>query len=129
MKLKLPSLFLGAALVLLLGIKSDAQQANLTVPETISATNIQVSQLFLTRTYANITVEFQAADTTVKRVKEYSTASNAELASLATAIENVRATETGSVARKLNFRILGWLFDNGKIKDEAGATIAVTLVP
>lgn len=129
MKLKLPSLFLGAALALAFGMESDAQQANLTTPETISATNIQVQQLVLTRTYANITVEFQAADTTVKRVKEYSTASNAELLSFVTAIENTRATETGSNARKLNFRILGWLFDNGKIKDEVGATISVSLAP
>lgn len=108
---------------------ADAQQFNLTTPETVSATNAQVQQLVLTRTVALVTVEFQAADTTVKRTKEYSTSNAAELASFVTAIETVRATETGGVGRKLNFRILGWLFDNGKIKDEAGSIISGNLAP
>jgi len=46
---------------------------------------------------------------------------SASISGLVTAIDTVRATETGGVLRRLNFRILGYLFDQGYLP---GVTLA-----
>jgi hypothetical protein len=109
-----------------------AQEATLTAPETI--TKAVVTEFVIERASASarIRVEFQTAAGVGRRAITYQTANLTELNSLLTAVgtaKNTPQAETGSAQRRFNYRVLGWLVDNGKLVDEAGATISVTLVP
>lgn len=128
--MRLRSKALVAALFALAALPAFAQQATLNSQETytISATNVKVQSVSISAAGASIAVEYQAADTSVKRVATYA-ASSAELTSFLTALTSVRASETGGIARKCNYRVLGWLADNSKFTDPSGAVITVTVVP
>lgn len=107
-----------------------AQSATLTTPETVTATKLVVSEVDTTRTSASVTVEFQTAGGVVKRTATFGTSSLAELSNFLTVTSfTTRSGEVGTDVRKYNFRVLGWLFDNNKFKDEAGNPPAVSLVP
>lgn len=120
-----------AILALLLGLAapSYAQQATLTTPETVAATKLVVIEINVARDNAGATVQFQTSADAVKRTATFGTSSQAELVSFVTAMGTARSGETGGALRRMQFRVLGWLVDNGKLKDEAGQSIAVTLVP
>lgn len=128
MKLKVYSLIL-AFTIACAGI-ALAQQANLTTPET--STNLKASTVFMGRVCncASITVDFLDASGNTKRTINYAINNPADVVSLLTAMETVRATETGNSVRKMNFRVLGWLQDNSKlVNDVDGSIIGATLVP
>lgn len=107
---------------------SNAQEATLQTPETVSATKIVTQSMQLQRNEAYVTVEFQTAASGVKRTLTVRI-TQAELTSFVTALDTVRSGETGGALRRMNFRILGWLADNSKLKNEADQTIVVTLNP
>ncbi len=117
------------AILLFVAAPLVAQQATLTTPETLSATKIVVASLSLDQNTANITVNYQASDSTTKRSLSYATVSQAELVSFLTALGSARASETGAVLRRMNFRVIGWMADNSKLLDASGAPLSVTLVP
>lgn len=114
--------------VALLAAPMFAQQATLTTPEAVTATKIVVASVSFDRQVATITIEYQASDATVKRTTAY-TAMNAEYISFLTALGTTRATETGTVPRRMQFRVIGWLSDNSKLADLAGTPVSVTVVP
>ena len=121
------SVFL-AVLLSVTGLAS-AQEATLNSPVARpSEAKLTVKRLDLTATQAVISISVQDASNNEIRyfnvvVPDPSPAtSTATVPGLVTAIDTVRATETGGVLRRLNFRILGYLFDTGYLQ-------GVTLVP
>lgn len=106
-----------------------AQQATLTTPEALTATKALVRSVDFDRTTATITVELQTSGNEVKRTLAYATNSSVEYASFLTAIGTARASETGSVPRRMQFRVLGWMADNNHFTAPNGDTITVTVVP
>ena len=115
--------FILAALVLVLALPLAAQEATLTTPESgITATKVKViafSVLGAPCNCATVTISYQASDDTEKRTATYA---NLPAGPFITALTTVRATETGTLARKINFRILGFLVDQNELT-------GVTLVP
>lgn len=106
-----------------------AQQATLTTPETLTGTVAKLLTAGFDRQGGTLAVEIQANDGTVKRTLVYTTTSPAEFVSLLAAMGTSRATETGSAPRKMQFRVLGWMADNGKFTGPDGQPITVTVVP
>jgi hypothetical protein len=116
-----------AVLFALMTFSAAAQQANLATPETISATNVQVKSFNVSRecVCATITVQYLAADSSVKREASWvvsNDGASTDLNTFLTAIGTARANETGTVPRRMNFRVLGYLVDSGRLS-------GVTLVP
>lgn len=105
----------------------QAQSATINSP--VSEAKLVVEQINITRgAGGQIQVSVQTSTDQTKRLLHFDVAAS-ELTSLVAAMMTVRSGETGGNARKLNFRVLGWLADNNKIVDSDGAPIAVTLVP
>lgn len=105
---------------------ASAQEVTLNTPVARPAeSKLTVKRLDLTATQAVI-----MQDSGSNEIRYFNVAvpdpspatSTATITGLVTAIDTARATETGSVLRRLNFRILGYLFDNGYLP-------GVTLVP
>lgn len=106
----------------------SAQSATINTP--ISEAKLIVEQVDLVRSQGGfVRVSVQTSTAQTKRFLQFDIAT-AEMLSFITATAfTVRPSETGSNARKYNFRVLGWLSDNNKIVDSNGDAIAVTLVP
>ena len=123
--------YLFVPLLLALSTTASAQEATLNAPEVLpspaAVSRLVVAEVLLTRSGGSVTVEFQAG-TTPRRARTYAIAAG-EMASFVTAIDTARSGETGGVARRFNFRVLGWLVDNSKIVDDSAVVIPVTLVP
>lgn len=85
-----------------------------------------VRSLNITQFVSGIEVSVQDSGNTEIRVQSFTcpdaTHAGATVAALFTALDTVRATEAGGVLARANFRILGFLFDQGYLP-------AVTLVP
>lgn len=106
--------------LVLLGSVALAQQAALQtpVPRTSEAKYV-VQEFSVSQTQAMVTIQVRdAAEATIRTFDVIDTDATAFL----TAMDTVRATETGGVLRRMNFRILGRLADAGRIS-------GVTLVP
>lgn len=107
-----------------------AQQATLNSSETLTATKIVVSSIGIDAVgrVATLSFQLQAADGTVKRGYGF-VAVGADYTSFCTALGSARTSETGTVDRRLQFRVIGWMSDNSKFTDPNGNVIAVTVVP
>lgn len=108
-------------------VSSFAQEASFNTPVArASEAKLVVSELTITQTQATIVVQVKDASNVDIRSQIYNVPDQARpsatVVGLFTAIDTVRASETGGVLRRANFRILGFLSDNGYL---AG----VTLVP
>lgn len=98
-----------------------AQEAGLTVPVSRSSeAKFKIRSFSATVTGTNtisVDVSVQDSGNSEIRVAAFTvpdaTHPGATFAGMATAMVTVRATETGGDARKLAFRILGYLADNG----------------
>ena len=108
------------SLLILIAASASAQEASLNAPVARPAeSKLTVKRLDLTATQAVISLSVMDAASSEIRyynvtVPDPSPAtSTATVAGLVTAIDTVRATETGGVLRRLNFRILGYLLDSG----------------
>lgn len=108
---------------------ASAQEATLNSPVSRPAeAKLTVKRLDLTATQAVISISVQ--DSTNSEIRYFNVVvpdpapatATATVNGLVVAIDTVRATETGGVLRRLNFRILGYLFDTGYLP-------GVTLVP
>lgn len=104
----------------LAAVAAAAQEATLTVPVTrTSEAKIIVDRLTLDRAGPTVLVETllrDSADGDIRRVNYVvpdSAHAGATVAGFVTAMFTVRAGEAGSNPRKLNFRVLGYLADNG----------------
>ena len=99
---------------------ASAQEATLSAPVArASESKLTVKRLDLTATQAIISLSVQ--DTGNNEIRYFNVVvpdpapatAAATVAGLVTAIDTVRATETGGALRKLQFRLLGYLFDQG----------------
>lgn len=99
---------------------ASAQEATLNAPVARPAeAKLTVKRLDLTATQAVISISVQ--DSSNSEIRYFNVVvpdpapatATSSVAGLVTAIDTVRATETGGVLRRLNFRILGYLFDTG----------------
>lgn len=117
------------SLLVLFAVSASAQEATYNTPVTRpSETKLTVKRLDLTASQAIISISVQTA--AAEEVRYYNlvvpdsspATSTATISGLVTAIDTVRATETGGVLRRLNFRILGYLLDTGYLPN-------VTLAP
>lgn len=85
-----------------------------------------VRTLGISQTQASIEVSVQDSSNNEIRVQAFTCPDaahpSATVAALFTALDTVRATESGGILARANFRILGFLFDNGYFP-------AATLVP
>ena len=116
-------------LALLVALPLAAQTTTITTPEVgVTATRIVVSNFTVTRNGGTIGFEFQATDTTVKRTWSYGIDSS-EIVSFLTALGTARASETGTVARRTNFRIVGWMADGNRFRGMDNLPLAVTVAP
>lgn len=102
-------------------------EATLTSPVAhASEAKYVVRSLNITQAVSNVEVSVQDSSNNEIRVQSFtcpdSTHAAATVSALFTALDTVRATETGSVLARANFRILGFLSDQGYFP-------AVTLVP
>ena len=93
-----------------------AQQATLSVAEPgVTATRVKVvasSVVGAPCNCATVTISYQASDGTEKRTATYA---NLNAGTFIVALTTVRATETGPLAQKINFRILGFLVDQNEL--------------
>lgn len=117
------------SLLLLTAVSASAQEATLNSPVArTSESKLTVKRLDLTASQAVISLSVQ--DSGSNEIRYYNVVvpdpapatASASIVGLVTAIDTVRATETGGVLRRLNFRILGYLLDQGYLP-------GVTLVP
>lgn len=105
-----------------------AQEATLAAPETVSATKVVVDDFNFSRgcLCGEITLALVTADgATVTRRRSVSIGrdgDNVTAGEFLAALRSPRASETGGDGRRINFRLLGVLFDNGELP-------GVTLVP
>lgn len=114
------------ALVSLAGTFALAQEATLGTPVARAAeAKSTVRDFSASATSVTIEVSIQDASNNEIRVQSFSIPDaahpSATVVGFLTAIGTIRATETGGVMRKANFRILGFLFDNGFLP---GSTLA-----
>ena len=107
--------------VLLAGV-ALGQQANLVTP--ISVTKVVVNRFSVRAdcSCAEVSIDYQSTTATNGTDSFRFSAGDGTLASFLTAIGSARTGETGSSARRMNFRILGFLSDNGLLT-------GVTLTP
>lgn len=127
MRKLIPLLF---ALLIVGVVPSYAQQATLSAPVArASEDNLRVESSYLTRdSGGRWEVQVSVRDNSSNEIRRttYSgpdaTHPSATATAYNTATISVRGTETGTDVRKVNFRILGFLSDNGYLP-------AVTLVP
>jgi len=116
--------------VALFALPIMAQQATINAPAARSAeTKILVTEMRFSRdcVCAAVIVEYQDATSAATRQQRFDIPADpanpsTELQTFLAAIETTRATETGIASRKMNFRVLGYLFDSGRLS-------GVTLVP
>lgn len=104
-----------------------AQEATLTTPVTRTSEAKQtVRTLNITQAQATIEVSIQDSSNAEIRVATYvvpdAARPTATVAGVLTALDTARSGETGGAMRRANFRILGFLQDNGYLP-------AATLVP
>ena len=119
---------LAALLIVVLSVvAAPAQEATINAPESIA--RMVVANVNLGRDTSSVAVEFRTSGGEPRLQRVYTLTNAAELVSLITAIDTPRSGETGGVLRRFNFRVLGWLVDNGKLVNDSGQPIAVTLVP
>lgn len=118
--------------VLFIATSLSAQEATLNTPVTFTArtpkAKIVVDSLTITATTARIDVIVKdSANADIERI-QYNIPDvafpSATVPGVFTALDTIRAGETGTVLRRANFRLLGFLQDNGFF-----ATTPVTLVP
>jgi hypothetical protein len=110
-----------SVVVMLAAQLSSAQSASLTAPVArTSEASFVVDKLALQRTPAQAVIEIMVQDSggveDIKRVNYVvpdAAHPGATVVGLVTAMMTVRATETGTNPRKLNFRVLGYLADQG----------------
>lgn len=116
------------SILLMTAVSASAQEATLNSPVARpSEAKLTVKRLDLTATQAIISISVQTAAS--EEVRYYNlvvpdpapSTQSATVVGLVTAIDTVRATETGGVLRRLNFRILGYLLDQGYLP---GVTLA-----
>jgi hypothetical protein len=109
---------------LLFAVSAFGQSATLNSPEVRpNVTKFQVADFAVQRdcACAHVTVEYlTSADALVR--KHRFDIETANLAAFLTAIGSPRANETGVAGRRMNYRILGFLLDNGYAS-------GITLVP
>lgn len=105
------------SLVLLCAVSASAQDATLTVPVSKTITKYVTSSFSMDVAQASIVVDQKDAGgntlSTVSFLVPDSAHPTATLANFVTAFTTARGGETGGVLRRLNFRILGYLFDQG----------------
>lgn len=121
-------LFILAVLVLA-ALPAAAQEATLNAPVARNSEAKQtVSQLTIIASPAQVNVEVSVKDASNVEIRRQTYVipdaahPGATVGGFVTALINVRATETGSDPRKANFRVLGYLSDQGYLP-------GVTLVP
>lgn len=114
---------LALILFLILALPLAAQEATLTAPEAgVTATKVKViafSVLGAPCNCATVTISYQANDGTEKRTATYA---NLNAGTFIVALTTVKAGETGTLARKINFRILSYLVEQNELT-------GVSLVP
>ena len=117
--MKLKSLAI-LSLLLLTAVSASAQEATLNAPVARpSESKLTVKRLDLTANQAVISLSVQSSAS--EEIRYYNlvvpdpspATASATVSGLVTAIDTARPTETGGVLRRLNFRILGYLFDQG----------------
>ena len=109
-----------------------AQVATLSTPEAQpTGTKLVVTAVAIDAIngQAKISLVLQAVDGTTIRSADYTTFSQAEYVSFMTALGSARASETGTVPRRLQYRVLGWMSDNSKFTNAAGQVVTVTVAP
>ena len=115
-------------LILLCAGLASAQEATLSAPVAQPAeTKLVIQRIDITQAQIIVSIDVKGGGN--EQIRYFNVAvpdashPTATVAGLVTAIDTVRATETGGVLRKLNFRVLGYLADQGLLP------AAVTLVP
>lgn len=118
-----------ALALLLVTLPIAAQTANIDTPVVATETNIRVNRIVITADLCTLYFDFRAADGTVKRTGVYHY-TDADLISFLTALGSARATETGTVLRRLNFRVVGWMKDGARFRAPDDVTpLSVTVAP
>jgi hypothetical protein len=120
----------GVVVALFGGAYALAQQATLSTPVTrASEDNLRVETYFATRdSGGRWEVQVSVRDSSGNEIRRVNHSgpdaahSGATALAFVTAQMTIRASETGGNARKMDFRILGFLLDNGYLS-------GVTLVP
>ena len=109
----------------------SAQEATLATPiPRASCSKYKVERFDVSTTPVNIFIRLQCRDSGNAEVPGHHKAFSlpddafpaATVVSFLTALDTVRATETGNIGRKMEFRIVGYLSDQGMLT-------GVTLVP
>lgn len=113
--------------VLMLAGSALAQEATLNTPvPRASEAKLVVREMNITQTMVTIVADVRDASNNDIRTQAFTVPDSrfpsATVAGVFTALDTVRASKTGGVLRRANFRILGFLFDNGYLS-------GVTLVP
>jgi len=123
-------MFIAMFVALLLVSPLAAQQANIASPTPgPTITKILIARFEVSRNPASAIVEFSYQDSSsseiqrlVFRVPQDQGNPGTEMADFLAAMITPRASETGGSARRLNYRILGYFLDAGRMS-------GVTLVP
>lgn len=106
--------------------------ATLTTPETQpSGAKIIAHTVHIAALEPSVTLTFllqDAGQTSTIRTATY-TYFAADYTSFCTALGSARSGESGSVANRLQFRVIGWMADNSKFLSPTGTPIAVTVAP
>lgn len=109
-------------LVLFLGVAVMAQDATLATPVTATQAKYRVRTFAVSNPpagSAGASIDVSAQDSGGNEVKAYTFVipdgnhPGATVGGLVTAMMTVRATETGTDSRKMQFRVLGYFFDQG----------------
>jgi hypothetical protein len=115
------------AALIFVAIIASAQTATYNTPVSRSSeTKVIVTNFHVLRDCACATIDLEVQDVNGVAIRSQSVGipdpniPSASLAGLVTAMETVRATETGNAIRKMNFRILGYLSDQGYL---SGVTV------
>jgi hypothetical protein len=113
--------------LLFVALLSSAQTATYNTPVSRSSeTKIIVTNFHVLRDCACATIDLEVQDSNGVVIRPQSVGipdpniPTASLVGLTAAMETVRATETGNAIRKMNFRILGYLSDQGYL---SGVTV------
>lgn len=126
-------------LLFLLASPAIAQEAALPAPETSApGTKLRVRRFSadLGADHAAVWLVVLRDDNTVHRevgmlqiADDPTTSPVNEYRQFMSALLSPAAGETGSAERRAQFRILTWIVDNSRLRDDDGQVISVTLVP
>lgn len=105
------------ALLLALVVSVEAQQANVTSP--VSQSQLKIDTFYVSRSPARAAIQLVYQDGSNNDIRSIqveipsAACGSATVPNLITAMMTVRSAETGTDVRKMNFRVMGYAYDNG----------------